>query len=51
MEMTSMVVSIIFTVIVLILSVLTITKGYGYKHTVDPPPEKEDVHENERQDS
>lgn len=41
MLMTSMVASIIFTVIILILSLITIQKGYGFKHTIDPPAEKE----------
>lgn len=41
-----MVVSVILTIIVLILTIITITKGYGYKHKVDPlvdpiPEEKE----------
>ena len=33
---TVLVVSLILTVIVLILSLITISKGYGYKHTIDP---------------
>lgn len=36
MEMYVIVVSVIFTILVLVLSILTITKGYGYKHKVDP---------------
>jgi len=36
------VISIVFTVAVLALTLLTISKGYGYKHTVDP---KEDEQE------
>lgn len=42
----SMFVSIIGTIVVLILTIITITKGYGYKHTVDElPPEEEEYHE------
>lgn len=33
----SIVASIIFTLIILILTLVTIQKGYGYKHTIDPP--------------
>lgn len=36
MSMTILIVSIIFTIIVLVLSLITISKGYAYKHTVDP---------------
>lgn len=43
--MMTMIVSIVFTIIVLILSLLTITKGYGYKHTIDPISEDEEHHE------
>lgn len=38
----SMFVSIVGTIIVLILTIITITKGYGYKHTVDELPEEEE---------
>lgn len=42
----SMFVSILGTIVVLILTIITITKGYGYKHTVDElPQEEEDYHE------
>lgn len=34
--MIAMIVSIIFTLVVLVLSLITISKGYGYKHKVDP---------------
>lgn len=34
--MTIVVVSVIFTLIVLVLSIMTLTEGYGYKHTIDP---------------
>ncbi|WP_081755799.1 YtzI protein [Paucisalibacillus sp. EB02] len=42
------VICIVITVIVVFLSILTLDKGYGYKHTVDPLPsdveeEKEDI--------
>ncbi|MCT2536180.1 YtzI protein [Aquibacillus koreensis] len=33
------VVCIVVTLLVLCLSLLTINKGYAYKHTVDPIPE------------
>lgn len=32
-----LIISIIFTIVVLALSILTISKGYGYKHKIDPP--------------
>lgn len=41
MAMTVLIVSIVLTVIVLVLSLITIQKGYGYKHTIDPPVNKE----------
>jgi hypothetical protein len=31
------IISIIVVLVVLALSVLTINKGYSYKHTIDPP--------------
>lgn len=34
--------SIILTIIVAVLSVMTLTQGYGYKHKVDPPVNKEE---------
>lgn len=44
----SMFVSIIGTIIVLILSIITITKGYGFKHTVDElPSEHEELSSDE----
>lgn len=45
--MTIYVVSIIFILFVLVLSLLTITKGYGFKHSVDPHPgeDKQDEHD------
>lgn len=42
MMMPIMIGSIILTVIVAILSVMTLTQGYGYKHKVDPPINKEE---------
>lgn len=33
----SIVASIIFTIIILVLTLVTIQEGYGYKHTIDPP--------------
>lgn len=38
----SMFVSIVGTIIVLILSIITISKGYGYKHKVDELPTEVD---------
>lgn len=38
----SIVASIVFTLIVLILTLITIQQGYGYKHTIDPPVNKRD---------
>ena len=35
-----MIISIIVVLVVLALSVLTINKGYSYKHTIDPPKSK-----------
>jgi hypothetical protein len=41
--MTNIIVGIILTVIVLVLSLVTISKGYGFKHSIDKPPvNKED---------
>jgi len=37
-----MFVSIVVTIIVLILTIVTISKGYGYRHTVDELPSKEE---------
>lgn len=36
MAMSAMVISIVLTVGILVLALITISKGYGYKHTVDP---------------
>jgi len=45
MIITSLVVGIILTVITLGLTLLTISKGYAYKHTIDPKHEGEEVRE------
>lgn len=37
MEMYIVILSTILTIIILVLSILTISKGYGYKHKIDPP--------------
>lgn len=48
MVTTSFVVGIVLTIIVLLLTILTINKGYGFKHTIDstdkdaPPKEYTD---------
>ncbi|MGM8212510.1 YtzI protein [Virgibacillus sp. W0430] len=45
--MATLVVSILLTLIILYLSLLTISKGYAFKHTVDPidPVEEQDHQE------
>lgn len=40
--MTNIVIGIIVTLIVLVLSLVTITKGYGFKHTIDPHPNEQE---------
>ncbi|TQS75920.1 YtzI protein [Ornithinibacillus gellani] len=45
MIMTSIVVSLLFTIIVLWLTLITISKGYGLKHTIDPLNEGDEVRE------
>lgn len=37
---TIIIISVIIVLIILALSVLTINKGYDYKHTIDPPVDK-----------
>ncbi|WP_246569887.1 YtzI protein [Lentibacillus saliphilus] len=32
----------VITISVLVLSLITISKGYAYKHTIDPLPEDEE---------
>lgn len=39
---TTLFVSLVLTVAVLVLSLITISKGYAYKHTIDPIDEKVD---------
>jgi len=34
--------SALIIVMVLVLSLVTLSKGYGYKHTIDPLPEEKD---------
>jgi len=46
----SIVVSIIFTIIILLLTLLTIQQGYGYKHTIDPPKHSETVQQQENEE-
>lgn len=48
MTMTILVGSIIGTIIIAILSVMTLTEGYGFKHTIDPPADKEEVNSTEQ---
>jgi len=36
---TILIISIVIVAIVLLLSILTISKGYSYKHTIDPAPD------------
>lgn len=42
MAMTVLVISLILTAIVLVLSLVTISQGYGYKHTIDPLEKQDD---------
>lgn len=41
--------SIVLVVLVVVLSLATINKGYGYKHTVDPLPDDEATEEKEKE--
>lgn len=43
MLIASLVVGLILTVITLLLTLLTISKGYGFKHTIDPLNEGDKV--------
>lgn len=47
--MTTLIVSIILTLIILYLSLLTISKGYGYKHKIDPLKEHSHEDDNHRE--
>ncbi|SFC59272.1 Tumour necrosis factor receptor superfamily member 19 [Bacillus sp. OV322] len=38
---------ILIVLAVLLLSVTTVNKGYGYKHTIDPIDNKDDSHGND----
>lgn len=44
--------SALFVLIVLVLSLVTISKGYGYKHTIDPvdPKPEQSFNRDETQD-
>lgn len=51
--MTNIIVGIVLTLIVLVLSLITISKGYGFKHSIDALPddkEKQEVKEEEKED-
>lgn len=49
--MVIMVVSIIGTIVIAILSVMTLTEGYAFEHTVDPPVNQtEEVEKSETND-
>ena len=45
MLMTAIVVSLVLTAIILWLTILTISQGYKYKHTIDPLEEGDEVRE------
>lgn len=45
MIVTSLVVGLVLTVITLLLTLLTISKGYSFKHTIDPLNEGDKVRE------
>lgn len=45
MVVTSLVVGIVLTVLTLWLTLITISKGYAYKHTIDPLNEDDEVRE------
>lgn len=54
MQLSAMIISILFTIVVLVLSIITISKGYGYKHKIDPmvdPIPNNDEREAERKTS
>ncbi|HEX6593190.1 MAG TPA: YtzI protein [Bacillota bacterium] len=42
MMMTSLVISMLLTIFVLVLSIVVISKGYGYKHKIDPATKDDD---------
>jgi len=43
--MTSIVVGLVLTIAIMLLTLLTISKGYEYKHTIDPLKEGDEVRE------
>lgn len=45
MIITSLIVGLVLTVITMLLTLLTISKGYSYKHTIDPLEDGEEVRE------
>lgn len=45
MLITSIVVGLVLTVLTLWLTLVTISKGYAYKHTIDPLNEGDEVRE------
>ncbi|WP_010098187.1 YtzI protein [Ornithinibacillus scapharcae] len=45
------IICIVITVIVVFLSILTLDKGYGYKHKVDPLPTSVEGEKGSTQDS
>lgn len=49
MVMANIIAGIVLTLIVLVLSLVTISKGYGFKHSIDELP-RGDKEENEDQD-
>ncbi|HIV74467.1 MAG TPA: YtzI protein [Candidatus Pseudogracilibacillus intestinigallinarum] len=45
MVVTSIVVGLVLTVLTLVLTLVTISKGYSYKHTIDPLNKEDEVRE------
>ncbi|MEI3612450.1 YtzI protein [Pseudogracilibacillus sp. SO30301A] len=45
MVVTSLVVGLVLTVVTLLLTLVTISQGYGFKHTIDPLKEGDQVRE------
>ncbi len=41
-------VSLVVVGMVVVLSLVTLSKGYGYKHSVDPLPDDEDERDSEK---
>ncbi|SHG09127.1 YtzI protein [Ornithinibacillus halophilus] len=44
------VIAIVIIIAVLLLSLMTINKGYAYKHTIDPLPSEENETENNEEE-